>query len=402
MKPTSNELAAVTPETAGGNPFLQVALAARERGFRWITPVRDKKPRLMRYNTWCRSRTLTELRDLADDFPDCEVGIVLRRGERCLVWDIDSEGVVERMERETGMTLPETYTVLSRPKTAPHKRHIFFLQTQHSIQRWTREVHLSGRYDIIGVGAGGQVVAEGQLRLDTGEVRTGNGVAPVPIPDWVVDWLVDIDIPRMRKEVNAERKQKKVEIEQALSSNELVPKGVRTLFLEQLALWLVRFRMERKDVYEELCRQCKKFCEGGADLLESKEGRQRLRAIASNPNLRAGDPRRLTPAKKLLGRIKIGNQVTEFALDAKTVRMNIVRQFPETIVSKEAYRTLALNPSVRADQMKFLRDMNKGGFVCTGGRRADRVWKRKGLPDPLPVVTTSIPDGHLPDSSQQG
>ncbi len=389
----------VPPDTTD-NPFLRVALAARGRGFDWVTPVRDKKPRLIRYNTWCRSRKMTELRDLADDFPDCEVGIVMRRGERCLVWDIDGPGVLERMEHETGMTLPETYTVLSRPDTAPHKRHIFFLQTPHSIQRWTKEVHLSGRYDIIGVGAGGQVVAEGQLRPDTGEIRTGNGVAPVPIPDWLVDWLVDIDIPRMRKEVNDERKQKKVEIEQALSAGEPVPKGVRTLFLEQLALWLVKFRMERQHVYEELCRQCKKFCEGGIEMVDTKAGRKRLRAIAFNPKLRAGDPRRLTPAKKLLGKLKIGQQVTEFALDAKTVRVNIVRRFPDTIVSKEAYRQLGLNPNVRADQMKFLRDMGSGGFVCTGGRRADRVWKRQVLPDALPVMTP-VPAAPL-DSSVLG
>lgn len=204
MQPTpTHELIAVPPDTASDNPFLRVALAARERGFEWVTPVRDKKPRLMRYNTWCRSRTLTDLRDLADEFPDCEVGIVMKRGLKYLVWDIDGKGVLERMTAETGRSLPKTYFVQSRPTTAPHKRHIFFIQTPHSIERWKKEVHLSGRYDIIGVGARGQVVAEGQLRPDTGETRTGNGLAPVPIPDWLVDWLVDVDIPRMRKEETA-------------------------------------------------------------------------------------------------------------------------------------------------------------------------------------------------------
>ena len=73
--------------------FLTLALAARGRGFTWVTPVKDKKPRLNKYNIFCRTKTVTELRDVAEEFPDHEVGIVMRRGSDFFCWDIDAEGV---------------------------------------------------------------------------------------------------------------------------------------------------------------------------------------------------------------------------------------------------------------------------------------------------------------------
>src|ERR1700730_15816972 len=154
------------------NYFFTVAMAARARGF-VMTPLRAKRPFLHAWNRHPLT-TETEIRTAAKEYPTCDVGVVLKRkvGEPFVV-DIDSPGVIERMERETGKTLPATYTVLTKPRSAHHKRHIFFRHTQYSHSVFDKNVN-AGEYDLIGVGTRAlQVVSEGCVRQDTGEVRTG-------------------------------------------------------------------------------------------------------------------------------------------------------------------------------------------------------------------------------------
>jgi hypothetical protein len=103
--------------------FLSVALAARARGFTWIVPVDDKAPLRRSWLKYNVTRTQTELNLMAAEFSHRDVGIVLRgHAGSIFVWDIDKEGVTERMEQETGQTLPETYVVQSRPVTEHHMR----------------------------------------------------------------------------------------------------------------------------------------------------------------------------------------------------------------------------------------------------------------------------------------
>src|SRR4029077_2763500 len=112
--------------------FLAVALAARDRGFTWIVPVDDKAPLRRSWLKYNVTRTLTELNLMAAEFPYRDVGIVLKgHAGSIFVWDIDKEGVTERMKLETGVSLPETYVVQSRPETAPYKRHVYFRQTEY-------------------------------------------------------------------------------------------------------------------------------------------------------------------------------------------------------------------------------------------------------------------------------
>lgn len=101
-----------------GNYFFKIAMAARGRGF-VVTPMRDKRPFLHAWNRHPLT-TETEIRTAAKEYPMCDVGLVIRRyvGEPFAI-DIDRSGVIERMEQETRMMLPGTYTVLSRPVTAP-------------------------------------------------------------------------------------------------------------------------------------------------------------------------------------------------------------------------------------------------------------------------------------------
>src|SRR5260370_8856527 len=192
------------------NYFFRIAMTARSRGF-VVAPLRDTRPFLYACNRQPMT-TETEIRAAAKDCPTCDVGLVLRRkvGEPFAI-DIDSPGVIERLERETQMTLPETYTVLSRPETAPLKRHIFFRHTRYSCPVFDKNVN-AGEYDLIGIGARAlQVVSEGCVRPDTGETRTGNGLPIADCPDWLADWLVS-DSNRLRNERASDARRRSAEV----------------------------------------------------------------------------------------------------------------------------------------------------------------------------------------------
>ena len=172
----------------------------------------------MLYN-WNRNpaTNLSEVLQHAKDFPIHNVGVVGRRGvgNHCFL-DIDADGVLEKIETETGRQIPPTYTLCSRPQTAPWKRHYYFRQTEYSVSKMRKEANRKDTtkwvtsengfqmhptmYDLKGVGGGGLVVAAGSLRKD-GEVYTVVDNAPVAeFPNWLVDWLV-ADIAKYRSDV---------------------------------------------------------------------------------------------------------------------------------------------------------------------------------------------------------
>jgi hypothetical protein len=119
--------------------YVAIATAALNRGFK-VTPVHPLEKRAVLHN-WNRNptTTLSEVLQHAKDFPTHNVGIIGRRGigNHCFL-DIDADGVVGRIEKETGQTIPLTYTVCSRPHTAPWKRHYYFKQTRSSVA-WLRK-----------------------------------------------------------------------------------------------------------------------------------------------------------------------------------------------------------------------------------------------------------------------
>jgi hypothetical protein len=158
-----------------------------------------------------QATTPEEVLTHAKYYPHHNVGVVGKRGVgRHMFLDIDAEGVVGRIEEETGKKIPTTYTVCSRPESAPHKRHYYFSQTAYSFKNngaWQAkninvrdlarlERSRSGMlmhptlYDVKGIGGGSLVVAAGSVR-DNGEVYTCIDDSPVAeIPDWLLDWLL--------------------------------------------------------------------------------------------------------------------------------------------------------------------------------------------------------------------
>ena len=347
--------------------FLAVALAARGHGFTWIVPVDDKAPLRRAWLKFNVTNTVTELNLMAMEFPHRDVGIVLKgHAGSVFVWDIDKDGVTERMKLETGYSLPETYVVQSRPETAPHKRHVYFRQTEYFASNFQKQVN-AGDYDLKGFG-GGQVVAEGCHRQDTGEIRKGNGLLVCDIPDWLTDWLKK-DSGALVAGIRAQKR----EDAKALAhrhTGDKVPTGMRTLFLRNLASRLFENRVSRKLILEALTEQCREFCEDGAAWAARSAGKKKLKSIANDATFRQKhvNPVYLKPKSN-------GSKITEGA-DARRVRetaervANITR-FPDSIPATEVYRHLGLDKNSRAAQCQVSRDMKSAGFAA---KRVDRQW----------------------------
>jgi hypothetical protein len=328
----------------------------------------DKAPLRRSWLKFNVTRTLTELNLLAAEFPHRDVGIVLKgHVGSVFVWDIDQDGVTERMERETGKCLPETYVVQSRPETAPYKRHVYFRQTEYFASKFQKQVN-AGDYDLKGFG-GGQVVAEGCPRIDTGEIRKGNGLPVCDIPDWLTDWLKN-DSSVLVVKITA----KKREAAKAVArrrAGELVPTGQRTFFLTNLASRLFENLVSRRLILEIVTEQCRGLCENGTAWAASLEGRKKLRSIANDATFRK---KRVNPVYLRPPRSS-GSKLIEGA-DARRVRQTAERvlkmsSFPDSICAVEVYRRLGLDKDSRAAQCKVSRDLKSAGFAA---RRVNGQW----------------------------
>ena len=121
--------------------------------------------------------------------------------------------------------MPPTFTVASRPQSAPWKRHYYFKQTEYSVKTFRTETNVKDlsvlkdgkhptRYDLKGVGGGGLVVGAGSVRAD-GEVYAVIYAGPViPVPDWLVDWLCQ-DIHRYKSELAKARAERSAKVKAA-------------------------------------------------------------------------------------------------------------------------------------------------------------------------------------------
>ena len=367
------------------NYFFTVAMAARARGF-VVTPLRDKRPFIHAWNRHPLT-TETEIRTAAKEYPTCDVGLVIKRevGEPFAI-DIDSLGVIERLERETGKTLPETYTVLTKPETAYHKRHIFFRHTQYSHSVFDKNVN-AGEYDLIGVGTRAlQVVAEGCVRPDTGEIRTGNGLPIADCPDWLADWLVS-DSNRLRNERSASERRRRAEVREVLkevaaedaaerrrlTGYDKHSRADRYRYLVSKARTLSNAGMAKDRLLSELLLQyvadygeARDNDPNGWPLAELKV---KIQSNIDNPDLKRGNPPPIRP------RMSTGLIIKRGPESAWERRVKVARDFPETMKSKEIYNRLGLNSGKPGDKKAASRVMRAAGFVAKRGRRW-AVWEK--------------------------
>lgn len=204
--------------------FKEIAIEQRRRGFE-ICVVHPDEKRGVRTDQYEHESTLARINWLAETYPTANVGVWSRRGKEFCFLDIDSDGVIERIERDTNHVIPATYTVQSSPRSAPFKRHLYFRQTElarksfpknMSRQDWTRTVNKNGNqihpevYAFKGIGGGSFVVAAG-CQKRSGEIYTVTLDEAIPeIPEWLVNWLV-----ADRAKMNAEKGRWLYEIKEA-------------------------------------------------------------------------------------------------------------------------------------------------------------------------------------------
>jgi hypothetical protein len=178
------------------------------------TPVEPgkKKPRLRGCYKY-PSKTFSQARQHANDYPHDDVGLVSQRGFNRFFWlDIDYKTLEDMMFKETGHRLPRTLTTSSRPTTAPWKKHYCFRQTPYSLSKWRTEMNgirdysivedaeVPNLFDVKGCGGGGFVVAPGCCRQTEHPKGSGKFVTEfytltdehgiVDVPDWLVDWVI--------------------------------------------------------------------------------------------------------------------------------------------------------------------------------------------------------------------
>ncbi len=294
--------------------YVQIATPLVERGFR-VTPVHpETKSGVMRNWQDHQATTPDEVLRHAKYYPHHNVGVVGKRSVgRHMFLDIDADGIVERIE-ETGRKMPQTYTVCSRPDSAPYKRHYYFTQTAYSFKKsgaWkakninvrdlTRlERSRSGMlmhptlYDVKGIGGGSLVVAAGSVR-DNGEVYTCIDDSPVAeVPDWLIDWLL-ADFEKYRVGRDRELAQKNHDKTVAIRMSAAKRRELRQQSLPD------GFDIAEEDIYDflrwrassysglgetgdqlaqSLTHQVTRFCEGGEAFANSETGQRVIHKIA--------------------------------------------------------------------------------------------------------------------------
>jgi hypothetical protein len=274
--------------------------------------------------------------------------------------------------------------VLSRPETAPFKRHIFFRHTEYSCSVFEKNVN-AGDYDLIGVGIRAlQVVSEGCVRQDTGETRTGNGLPIADCPDWLADWLVS-DSRRLRNERATEARRRRAEAMVILDQ-------VATEQAAEVRRRTGYSKHSREDRYRYLVSKARTLCNAGvakdrllsellsqyiADYGEVRDDdpngwplsalKYKIQSIIRNPELKRGNPPPIRP------RMSKGSIIKGPPESNWQRRLKIARDFPETMTSNEVYDRLGLEIKRVSDKRVVSRVMRAAGFVPRRGRRS-AIW----------------------------
>lgn len=308
-------------------------------------------------------------------YPHHNVGVVGKRGigRHCFL-DIDSEGIIERIEKESGHKMPKTYTVCSRPDSLPYKKHFYFVQTEYSFKQfggWDA-VNVNVRdmtglntskngnlqhptlYDLKGIGGGSLVVGAGSVRED-GEVYECIDDSPVfPIPTWLVDWLV-ADIEKYRSAKAQEYAHKAREKQAAAQLTEAKRRELRLQnrpdgfdiaeedtydFLRWRASHLSGLGITGEAMVQALTHLVQSYCHGGEAFVGSEKGQRMIKKVADEErhvgNARffyrqKPQPKRNASGKKLV--------LTRNAAKREVIR-RVVSQFPDTITREDALQRI--------------------------------------------------------------
>jgi hypothetical protein len=140
-----------------------------------------------------------QIRKWGIEFASANVGVVAKRDGYCIL-DEDYAGLTERIERETGEKLPQTYTVKSAGKGL---KHLYFSHTDYSRSK-VADIPIKAKSLFDFQNHNRYIVGAGS-KLDNGKTYEVLDRSPiVPIPNWLVDWLAaNADISHARKSTGA-------------------------------------------------------------------------------------------------------------------------------------------------------------------------------------------------------
>ena len=305
-------------------------------------------------------------RCLARKFPNHNAAVVGDSGVGNLMFvDIDSAGVLERIEAEAGQKIAgTTFSVCSRPQSAPYKRHFYYRQTAYSVTKWRTENNVrdvtrwvpdkNGNpshptlFDVKGVGGGGYVVAAGSVRAN-GEVYTVTDDLPViDVPDWLVDWLAK-EITQWNSKKRREQHEHATRVA-ALSKSEQSalqkagdPSGFKYPvseifpFMNWRSANLASHAVSRKNIERQLVEELNRDFAGGKSFVESEDGQRKIRGMVASKRLGKVNWGWVGPKKKatLLEGSKIAAPQTRHRL-----LVAAIRKFRQSVTAEAGYRRL--------------------------------------------------------------
>ena len=418
------ETVEIPEDLAAKIDFVAIATPLIRAGRR-ITPVHPMtKLGAMKHWNKHQMTSLIELKKLAKYFSHYNVGCVGISGYRtdntgedvgndCFL-DIDAEGELERIERETGQTMPKTYTVCSRPDSARYKRHFYFRQTPYSIRRFgknptniqikdlTRFDEKGNHpvlYDMRGIGGAAFVVAAGSVRADGQVYTVVDDSSIADLPPWLVDWLI-ADKARYKAEASAEHQRDRIakaaeranySLEQRIQMRkEGLPAGFDIFkkdtyeFLTYKARQLSSHGLGSSALEVALADVCGESCEGGKEYAVSERGKATIHRIANDPALVRGHATFFYDRKE--EKASRGKHLETPPKSQKKQLVEAACKFPDHLPTKDAYAALGLTDS-DADRT-MAREVRKGaGFMTTniGG-----VWHWSRISAAKEAVTQDI------------
>jgi hypothetical protein len=346
--------------------YYSIAMPMLRKGFT-VWPVKPEPEKTGEYGWNTQAYYADEIvhRCLARKFPNHNAAVISKRGVRNLMFlDIDSAGVLERIEEETGQKISGiTYSVCSRPQSAPYKRHFYFRQTDYSA-KWKTENNVrdiskvapdkNGNpshptlFDVKGVGGGGYVVAPGSVRAD-GEVYTVIDDLPViDVPDFLVDWLAKEitawNSARRKEQVeHAEQVASLSKSEQSALQKAGDPSGFKYPaseifpFLNWRAAILASNAISRKNIQRQLTEEINRDFAGGKAFTGSENGKTKIHGMVASKKLGTLHWDWVGSKRKTILRDGLKFTVPR---SRHSILVDCMRKFPKSVTATDGYQRL--------------------------------------------------------------
>jgi hypothetical protein len=367
--------------------FYSISTPMSKKGYTvWPVKPEPEKAGEFGWNTQAYYADEIVHRCLARKFPNHNAAVISKRGVGNLMFlDVDADGVLEKIEEETGEKISGiTFSVCSRPQSAPYKRHFYFRQTDYSLRKWRTENNVrditqwvpdkNGNpshptlFDVKGVGGGGYVVAPGSVRTN-GEVYTVIDELPViAVPDWLVDWLA--------KEItswNSAKRKEQVEHAAkvtALSKSEQSalrkagdPAGFKYPaseifpFMNWRAAILASNAVNKKNITRQITEEINRDFAGGKAYTATEEGKAKIRGMVASKRLGTVHWGWVGPKRKVTLRDGLTFTVPR---SRHSILVAAMRKFPQSVTAEAGYE-------------RFQKALIGTGFQLIKGKAAEKA-----------------------------